>query len=142
MFNFSKHIQFLETCFISRNRVWSATSGRLGEHTDTWCVGHVSACEEFRYRGTSLIRCGDSENACFFLTQTRNFLKNACLFLEELRNFSKKRLLISYTIKKFSKKRLLISQKFKNTARTQRAFAHAKAGVEPEMRYHQVMRPT
>ena len=41
------------------------------------------------YRGTSLITCGGSESACFFLTKTRNFPKNACLFLRELRNFPK-----------------------------------------------------
>ena len=33
------------------------------------------------YRGTSLIRCGDSENACYFLTQTRNFKKTLAYFL-------------------------------------------------------------
>ena len=41
------------------------------------------------YRGTSLITCGDSENACYFLTKTRNLPKNACLFLKELRIFFK-----------------------------------------------------
>ena len=41
------------------------------------------------YRSTSLINCGDSENACFLLTQIRNFPKNACLFLKELRNSPK-----------------------------------------------------
>jgi len=41
------------------------------------------------YRGTSLIRCGDFENACLFLKEIRNFSKNGCLFLKKLRNFSK-----------------------------------------------------
>jgi len=33
------------------------------------------------YRGTSLITCGDSENACLFLKNITNFPKNACFFL-------------------------------------------------------------
>ena len=33
------------------------------------------------YRGTSLMKCGDFENACLFLKKIRNFSKNGCLFL-------------------------------------------------------------
>ena len=36
------------------------------------------------YRGTSLITCGVSANACLFLNKLRNFSKNACLFLGRL----------------------------------------------------------
>ena len=41
------------------------------------------------YTGTSLITCGDFENACLFLKKIKNFLQNGCLFLEKIRNFSK-----------------------------------------------------
>ena len=41
-----------------------------------------------RYRGTSLITCGDFENACLFLKRIRNFTKNGCFFLKRLKNFS------------------------------------------------------
>ena len=64
---------------------------------------HVPATCSGQYRGTSLIRCGDSENACLFLTQLRNFPKNACLFLEELRNFSKNACLFLTQLRKFQK---------------------------------------
>jgi len=38
--------------------------------------------------GTSLITCGDFENACLFLKKMRNFSKNGCSFLKKIRNFS------------------------------------------------------
>ena len=41
------------------------------------------------YRGTSLISCGDFENACSYLKKTRNFSKNGGLFLRRLTNFPK-----------------------------------------------------
>ena len=42
------------------------------------------------YRGTSLKTCGDSENACLFLKQTRNFPKDACFVHKQMRNFPKR----------------------------------------------------
>jgi len=41
------------------------------------------------YRGTSLITCGDFDNACLSLQKIKNFSKNGCLFLRKLKNFSK-----------------------------------------------------
>jgi len=38
----------------------------------------------YMYRGTSLITCGDFENACLFLKKIRNFSKNGCFFFLEV----------------------------------------------------------
>ena len=62
---------------------------RLKSFPDLMIASDFAQSPGLDHRGTSLIRCGDSENACFFLTKSRSFLKNACLFLEELRNFQK-----------------------------------------------------
>ena len=84
--------------------VQTLSQGYLAHKKTTTPLDHRRALDiGQRYRGTSLIRCGDSENACFFLTQTSNFPKNACLFLEELRNFSKNACLFLTQLKKKSK---------------------------------------
>ena len=69
------------------------------------------------YRGTSLITCGDSENACYFLTKTRNFPKNACLFLKELRNFPKNACLFLTQLRNFQKNACLFLKKFRNCSK-------------------------
>ena len=55
------------------------------------CESGGANCDHSRvlYRATSLITCGDFENACLFLKRIRMVFKNGCLFLQKIRNFSK-----------------------------------------------------
>ena len=46
------------------------------------------------YRGTSLITCGDFENACLFVTEIRNFSKTVAYFFKK-NNLFETRLLVS-----------------------------------------------
>jgi hypothetical protein len=84
--------------------------------------GWLSRWDAAGYRGTSLITCGDSENACLFLTQSRNFAKNACLFLDKLRNFFKNACLFLKKLRNFPKTACLFLKKSRNFLPEKRLF--------------------
>ena len=67
--------------------------GGRGTWSQCGLLGGGLAHQSTPYRGTSLITCGDFENACLFLKKRRN----CCLFLEKLRNFSKNGCLLLIT---------------------------------------------
>ena len=51
--------------------------------------GWLSRWDAAGYRGTSLITCGDFENACLFLKKIRNFSKTVAYFLKKQDFFQK-----------------------------------------------------